>query len=82
MWRSPERICVTADGKLCEETDPAAMRLLVAKGGEIPAAEAAKYGLIATTGPEETPPAAREAPKAEAEEAPVAERERPARRNR
>lgn len=62
MYVSPARICVTADGELCEETDPRAVRLLVAKGCEIPAAEAAQYGLIAGVGtpapeePEEAPP--------------------------
>lgn len=48
MYVSPERICLTADGELCEETDTRAVTLLVAKGSEIPAAEAAKYGLIAS----------------------------------
>lgn len=47
MYVAPERICVTADGQICDEADPAAVRLLVGKGCEIPAAEAAKYGLIA-----------------------------------
>jgi len=60
MYVSPERICVSADGELCDETDPHAVRLLVAKGGEIPAAEAAKYGLIART--EQPTPQPEEAP--------------------
>lgn len=47
MYVSPARICVTADGELCDEDDVRAVRLLVAAGGEIPAAEAAQYGLIA-----------------------------------
>jgi len=46
MYTSPARICVSADGELCDETDPRAVRLLVAEGGQIPASEAAKYGLI------------------------------------
>ena len=60
MYVSPERICVTADGELCEETDSNAVRLLVAEGGQIPAAEAAKYGLIA--GAEQPMPQPEEAP--------------------
>lgn len=46
MYVSPVRLCVTANDELCEETDPAAVRLLVAAGSELPVAEARKYGLI------------------------------------
>jgi len=52
MYVSPERICVTADGVICDEQDPRAVRLLVGKGGSIPATEAARYGLIADAAPE------------------------------
>ena len=69
MYTSPARICVTADGELCEETDSNAVRLLVAEGGQIPAAEAAKYGLIA--GAEQPMPQPEEAPAAS--EAPAEE---------
>ncbi len=47
MYVSDERLCVTADGEITGEDDPRAVRLLVAKGGSIPATEAAEYGLIA-----------------------------------
>ncbi len=47
MYTSPKRLCATADGELCECDDPAAVKLLVGEGCEIPNAEAAKYGLIA-----------------------------------
>lgn len=53
MYVSPQRLCVTADDHLCECDDPAAVRLLVGEGCEIPNAEAAKYGLIASEEPEE-----------------------------
>jgi hypothetical protein len=46
FWTSPSRICLTAEGELCEETDPRARRLLVAAGSQIPAAEAERLGLI------------------------------------
>lgn len=46
MYVSPARICVTADDEICDENDTRAVRLLVAEGGEIPATEAAKYGMI------------------------------------
>jgi len=46
MYVSPARICVTADGELCDENDTRAVRLLVGKGCAIPASEAAQYGLI------------------------------------
>jgi len=52
MYVSPERIYVTADGEVVDGANPRAVRLLVAKGCEIPAAEAAKYGLIAGAEPE------------------------------
>lgn len=48
MYVSDERLCVTADDTLCTEDDPAAVRLLVSKGGSIPAVEASRYGLIAS----------------------------------
>jgi len=78
MYVSPERICVSADGELCDEADPRAVRLLVAKGCEIPAAEAAKYGLIAdaSASNNDTPgrePGAPEAADASAGEASAAE---------
>ena len=64
MYVAPERICVTADGEVCGEDDPRAVRLLVAKGCEIPAAEAAQYGLIADPA-EPAPPAVSEEETAE-----------------
>jgi hypothetical protein len=69
MYVSPERLCLTADGELCSEDDPKAVKLLVGKGGEISTAEATKYGLIADGEPQAaaTPP---ESP--EAQEAPGA----------
>lgn len=47
MYVATQRICVTSEGELCDEDDERAVRLLVAKGCEIPASEAALYGLIA-----------------------------------
>ena len=47
MYTSPQRLCATADGELCECDDPEAVKLVVGEGCEIPNAEAAKYGLIA-----------------------------------
>ena len=60
MYVAPERLCVTADDELCDENDVRAVRLLVGKGGSIPATEAARYGLIATAEAADEP----EAPKA------------------
>lgn len=50
MYVSPERLYVTAAGEVCGADDErleGGGRLLVGKGGSIPAREAAKYGLIA-----------------------------------
>jgi hypothetical protein len=52
MYVSPERLCLTADGELCSEDDPKAVKLLVGKGGEISTADATKYGLIADSEPQ------------------------------
>jgi hypothetical protein len=46
MYRSDIRLYRTAGGRVCEEGDPEAAFLLVGAGGSIPAAEAARYGLI------------------------------------
>lgn len=47
MYVATERIFVTAEGKITtDETEASGGTLLVAKGCEIPADEAAKYGLI------------------------------------
>jgi hypothetical protein len=46
MYVSPARICVTADGKLVSQDDPAAVRLLVGEGGSLPVAIAELYGLV------------------------------------
>ena len=43
------RLCLTADGRLCDETDPAAVSLLVAAGGTIPGPQARELGLAAGT---------------------------------
>ncbi len=58
MYVSPARLCVTADDEICAEDDPRAVRLLVGKGCELTAPEAARYGLI-TEAPE---PASGDAP--------------------
>ena len=47
MYVSDERLYVSADGRVVGGDDPAAVRLLVGKGGSIPATDAATYGLIA-----------------------------------
>ena len=52
MYISPARLYVTAGDELCGAGDPAAVKLLVGEGCEIPNAEAAKYGLIAGKEPE------------------------------
>ncbi len=52
MYTSPQRLCATADGELCECDDVAAVKLVVGEGCEISNAEAAKYGLIAGAEPE------------------------------
>ena len=46
MYVAPERIYVDADGEICADAASGG-RLLVPKGGAIPATEAASYGLIA-----------------------------------
>lgn len=61
MYVAPARLCVTADGEVCSQDDPRAVRLLVAEGCSIPAREAAQYGLIGS--PEAAaPPVAEDAP--------------------
>lgn len=50
FYVAPERLCVTADGRVTDQDDPAAIRLLVSKGGQIPIEEARRYGLIAEKG--------------------------------
>lgn len=47
FYVAPERLCVTADGEVTDQDDPLAVRLLVGKGGQLPIAEARRYGLIA-----------------------------------
>ena len=43
---SPVRLCLTADERVVEDTDPDAVILLVPKGGTLPKAVAEKYGLV------------------------------------
>lgn len=45
-WVSPARLCLTADGRVTTEDDPAAVSLLVAKGGSLTLSEARRYGLL------------------------------------
>lgn len=47
MYRSNERLLLTADGKVVKGDDPKGVTLLVAEGGELPYADAIKHGLIA-----------------------------------
>ena len=49
MWTSDRRIYLTKDGKPVEAGDPNAAQLLVAAGGQIPLADAEKYGLVTVT---------------------------------
>jgi hypothetical protein len=70
MYVSDERLCVSAAGELVAEDDPKAVRLLVGKGGSIPAREAAQYGLIADAS---APAVLREAAEATAAEPPAAD---------
>lgn len=51
-YRSSRRICLTDDGELVDCGDPAAARLLVGEGGEIPWDLAERYGLVADDGGE------------------------------
>lgn len=46
MYRSNERLLLTADGNVVKGDDPKGVTLLVAEGGEIPYPDAIKYGLI------------------------------------
>lgn len=46
MYTAPETICLTASGEITDELDPAAVKLLVRKGGQITTREAETYGLI------------------------------------
>jgi len=55
MYVSPARICVTEDGTLVSQDDPAAVRLLVGEGGSLPVTVAELYGLV---GKPETAPQA------------------------
>jgi hypothetical protein len=50
QWISPRRLCVTADGRIVTEDDPAAAFLLVGAGGSLPMAEAERYGLLRAEG--------------------------------
>lgn len=45
-YTSPARLYTTAVGELCAEDDPRAAFLLVGEGGQLPAEEARRYGLI------------------------------------
>lgn len=47
MYTSDKRLYVTADGKVVEEGDPAAVSLLVGIGGQLSDEDARRYGLIA-----------------------------------
>lgn len=62
MYVAPARLCVTADGEVCSQDDPRAVRLLVAEGCSIPASEAAQYGLIGSPEIEAPPAVAEDAP--------------------
>jgi len=50
QWISPRRLCVTSDGRIVTEDDPAAAFLLVGAGGSLPMAEAERYGLLREEG--------------------------------
>ena len=47
QYVSDHRLCLTADGQITDERDPAAVSLLVGAGCSIPVALAEQYGLIA-----------------------------------
>ena len=53
-WISPQRYCLTRDGRVVPDTDPAAATLLVGKGCRLPMDQAVKYGLVKRL---ESPPA-------------------------
>ena len=46
VYTSDKRLALTADGRICDDTDPEADTLLVGEGGTIPADEARSLGLI------------------------------------
>jgi hypothetical protein len=45
-WKADRRLYLSEDGKVAEEGDPAARTLLIGEGGEMPLADARKYGLV------------------------------------
>lgn len=45
---SPKEWGLTAAGELCETSDPKVLKMLVSRGGFIPWADAARYGLVET----------------------------------
>lgn len=72
QWVSNRRICLTAEGALCEADDSAANTLLVAEGGSIPLDVAVRYGLANLDGSTiQTATAEEKKPKAAAPKAPA-----------
>lgn len=45
MWTSDRRLYLDKDGKVVEADDPTRVSLLVAAGGNMPMADAERYGL-------------------------------------
>lgn len=56
MWTSPERLCVTEDGRVVNENNEEAVRLLVGKGGQLTKDEARRYGLLLEESPKQSTP--------------------------
>jgi hypothetical protein len=54
-YKADKRYYLTEDGKVVEEGDAAARTLLIGEGGEMPLADARKYGLVDEGAAEEVP---------------------------
>lgn len=56
MWISPRRLYLDADGSVVGHDNPAKLSLLVREGGELPMADAVRYGLVGMTAEAATEP--------------------------
>jgi hypothetical protein len=44
-WKSPRRLCLTADGEVVSHTNPKGVKLLIGKGSEMPLTKAQALNL-------------------------------------
>lgn len=49
-WIAQQRICVTADGKVCDANDPEAAKMVAGKGQVVPQATVDRYKLAGSKG--------------------------------